>query len=137
MIVDSWDERFGASPAARQLWNNKLDNPDHCAPRRCARLCSMLLRDSAITVISFVMQSRSQKIAARPPVLRSCTWGGASVITTHMNDDQSRLLDLITCIDCKQTMKIEESDSDDAGKELLRYQCAQCGVSKLHGYRVS
>jgi len=53
-------------------------------------------------------------------------WGQA-VITSHMNDDRSRLLDLITCIDCKHTMKIEGSDPDDNGKELLRYHCAQCG----------
>ena len=46
---------------------------------------------------------------------------------THMNDDRSRLLDLLNCIDCHLTMKIEGSDPDASGRELLRYRCEQCG----------
>ena len=47
-------------------------------------------------------------------------------VAEHMNDDRNRLLDLMTCIDCKQTMKIEGSYPDDTGKELLRYRCEKC-----------
>jgi hypothetical protein len=60
------------------------------------------------------------------PVRRRLKEEAQVAVAEHMNDDRNRLLDLMTCIDCKQTMKIEGSDPDD-GKELLRYRCEKCG----------
>ena len=42
------------------------------------------------------------------------------------NDDRSPLLDLITCIVCEQTMKIEKADPDDRGNDLILYRCGFC-----------
>jgi hypothetical protein len=46
--------------------------------------------------------------------------------TDHMNDNRSRLLDLLTCIDCNQTMKLEKIDPDDEGNDLIQYLCKVC-----------
>jgi len=53
-----------------------------------------------------------------------------------MNDERIRLLDLMTCIDCKQTMKIEGSDPDDTGKSFFDIAVKNADVSKLYGCRV-
>jgi hypothetical protein len=44
-----------------------------------------------------------------------------------LNDDRSPLLDLITCIDCRKSMRLERVDPDGKGKELIRYRCGLCG----------
>jgi predicted SprT family Zn-dependent metalloprotease len=46
--------------------------------------------------------------------------------TAHMNDNRSRLPDLLTCIDCNQTMKLEKIDPDDRGNDLIQYRCKKC-----------
>src|SRR3954468_22524601 len=43
-----------------------------------------------------------------------------------MNNDHSPLLDLLTCIVCKQTMKLERADPDGEGTHLIRYRCRNC-----------
>jgi hypothetical protein len=43
-----------------------------------------------------------------------------------MNDDRSPLLDLMTCIDCNQTMKLEKAESDGKGNDLIHYRCKVC-----------
>jgi hypothetical protein len=35
----------------------------------------------------------------------------------HLNDDKSSLIDLLSCIVCKETMKIEKSVADSEGSE--------------------
>jgi hypothetical protein len=35
----------------------------------------------------------------------------------HLNDDKSPLIDLLSCIVCKETMKIEKSVADSEGSE--------------------
>ena len=47
-----------------------------------------------------------------------------------LNDDRSPLLDLMTCITCMQTMKIEKADPDDQGNDLIHYRCAICKAVK-------
>jgi hypothetical protein len=69
------------------------------------------------------------------PVRRRLKEEAQVAVAEHMNDDRNRLLDLMTCIDCKQTMKIEGSDPDD-GKSFLDIAVKNAGVSKLYGYRV-
>jgi hypothetical protein len=46
--------------------------------------------------------------------------------TALMNDNRSRLPDLLTCIDCNQTMKLEKIDTDDKGNDLIQYRCKIC-----------
>jgi hypothetical protein len=45
---------------------------------------------------------------------------------TSMNDDRSPLLDLMTCIICRQTMKLEKADPDGEGNDLIQYRCMVC-----------
>lgn len=44
-----------------------------------------------------------------------------------MNDDQSPLLDLMTCAVCNQTMRLEKVDPDGGGNDLIQYRCKLCG----------
>jgi DNA-directed RNA polymerase subunit RPC12/RpoP len=44
-----------------------------------------------------------------------------------MNDDKSPLMDLMNCIVCSRTMKLEKSTPDGAGNDLIQYRCANCG----------
>jgi hypothetical protein len=75
-------------------------------------------------VQTFLKENQALQVVARPLAAEGRS---ASSGCINVNDDWNRLLDLMTCIDCKQTMKIEGSDPDDTGKELLRYRCEKCG----------
>jgi len=44
-----------------------------------------------------------------------------------MNDDKSPLTDLMNCIACIRTMKLEKSTPDGAGGDLIQYRCEACG----------
>ena len=44
----------------------------------------------------------------------------------HMNDDRSPLLDLMTCIDCNETMKLEKAEPDAKGNDIIHYRCKVC-----------
>ena len=43
------------------------------------------------------------------------------------NDDRSPLIDLLTCIVCKVTMKIAISAPEAGGRDLVQYRCELCG----------
>ena len=43
-----------------------------------------------------------------------------------MNDDKSPPIDLLVCIVCKQTMKIEKSNPDAEGSDIIQYRCPRC-----------
>jgi hypothetical protein len=45
----------------------------------------------------------------------------------RVNDDQSPLLNLMTCMVCKQAMKLEKVDPDVGGNALIQYRCRLCG----------
>jgi hypothetical protein len=49
----------------------------------------------------------------------------------HLNDDKSPLIDLLSCIVCKETMKIEKSVPDSEGSDMIQYRCQRCGRSEL------
>jgi hypothetical protein len=54
------------------------------------------------------------------------------------NDDRSPLLDLMNCIVCDQTMKLEKIDPDDGGNDLIQYRCKLCGrIERLRLFRRS
>ena len=38
----------------------------------------------------------------------------------HANDDKSPLIDLLNCIVCKETMKLEKSVPDAEGKDIIQ-----------------
>jgi hypothetical protein len=44
----------------------------------------------------------------------------------QLNDDKSPLIDLISCIVCKETMKLEKSTPDAEGNEIIQYRCNLC-----------
>ena len=44
-----------------------------------------------------------------------------------MNDDKSALIDLLVCIVCKETMKIEKTNPGAAGSDIIQYRCVRCG----------
>jgi hypothetical protein len=49
------------------------------------------------------------------------------LITLH-RDNRSPLIDLLNCVVCKDTMKIEKSDPDaEASGDMVQYRCERCG----------
>jgi hypothetical protein len=42
------------------------------------------------------------------------------------NDDKNPLLDLLSCIVCKEIMRIEKSVPDGMGKDIVQYRCSRC-----------
>ena len=47
------------------------------------------------------------------------------------NDDKSPLIDLIRCIVCDQTMKLEKSSPDAEGSDIIQYRCSLCNRIEL------
>jgi hypothetical protein len=43
-----------------------------------------------------------------------------------VNDDQSPLVNLMTCIDCNRAMRLEKIDPDGEGANLIQYRCQLC-----------
>ena len=50
---------------------------------------------------------------------------------SNANDDKSPLIDLLTCIVCKVTMKIANSAPDTEGRDLVQYRCELCNRIEL------
>jgi ssDNA-binding Zn-finger/Zn-ribbon topoisomerase 1 len=48
-----------------------------------------------------------------------------------VNDDKSPLIDLLVCIVCRETMKIEKSNPDAEGSDIIQYRCPRCGRIEL------
>ena len=44
----------------------------------------------------------------------------------RLNDDKSPLIDLLVCIICRETMKIEKSTPEGEGKDIIQYRCGRC-----------
>ena len=56
----------------------------------------------------------------------------------HLNDDKSPLIDLLTCIVCKRTMKLEKSSPDAEGRDIIQYRCDLCGrIERVRLFRRS
>ena len=47
------------------------------------------------------------------------------------NDDKSPLIDLISCVVCNQTMRLEKSSPDTEGTDMIQYRCRQCNRIEL------
>jgi hypothetical protein len=50
---------------------------------------------------------------------------------SNANDDKSPLIDLLTCIVCKLTMKLEKSAPDTEGNDMIQYRCELCNRTEL------
>ena len=50
-----------------------------------------------------------------------------SQVAPPMNDDQSPLTTLISCVECAKTMRIEKIDPDGKGRDMIQYRCDSCG----------
>ena len=50
---------------------------------------------------------------------------------SNANDDKSPLIDLLTCIVCKVTMKIADTAPDAEGSDLIQYRCELCNRTEL------
>jgi transposase-like protein len=48
-----------------------------------------------------------------------------------LNDDKSPLIDLMSCLVCKETMKIEKSAPDPEGHDIIQYRCQRCDRIEL------
>jgi len=50
-------------------------------------------------------------------------------VVPPMNDDQSALTTLISCIECAKTMQIERIEPEGHGKDkdMIQYRCEHCG----------
>jgi hypothetical protein len=51
---------------------------------------------------------------------------GPQMSPHHSNDDKSPLIDLLVCIICGETMKIEKSTPDAGGTDIVQYRCRRC-----------
>ena len=45
----------------------------------------------------------------------------------NVNDDKSPLINLLSCVDCRQNMTLEKVVPDEGGKDLIQYRCKLCG----------
>jgi hypothetical protein len=52
-------------------------------------------------------------------------------VSTADNDDKSPLIDLISCVACNQTMKLERSSPDAEGRDIIQYRCGLCNRIEL------
>ena len=48
----------------------------------------------------------------------------------HSNDDTSPLIDLLVCL-CEEKMKIEKSEPDADGRDIIQYRCPTCARIEL------
>src|SRR5258708_34318986 len=48
----------------------------------------------------------------------------------QMNDDQSALTTLISCVPCAKTMRIERIDPDGDGRDIIQYRREHCGQTE-------
>jgi hypothetical protein len=59
-------------------------------------------------------------------------------VSTAGNDDKSPLIDLISCVVCNKTMKLEESSPDAEGYDIIQYRCGVCnGIERVRLLRRS
>jgi hypothetical protein len=58
-------------------------------------------------------------------------YGAEGEAVSNANDDKSPLIDLLTCIVCKVTMKIANSAPDANGSDMVQYRCELCGRIEL------
>jgi hypothetical protein len=51
---------------------------------------------------------------------------GEGEMNAAANDDKSPLIDLLCCIVCSETMKLEKSSPDAEGMDIIQYRCGRC-----------
>ncbi len=59
-------------------------------------------------------------------------------MSTAGNDDKSPLIDLIGCVVCNETMKLEQSSPDAEGMDILQYRFGLCNrIERVRLFRRS
>ena len=59
-------------------------------------------------------------------------------MNTAANDDRSPLIDLLSCIDCNEPMKLEKSSPDEDGIDIIQYRCTLCNrIERVRLFRRS
>jgi len=59
-------------------------------------------------------------------------------VSTASNDDKSPLSDLIWCVVCNKTMRLEKSSPDAEGRDIIQYRCSLCGrIERVRLFRRS
>jgi hypothetical protein len=62
----------------------------------------------------------------------------SKAVLSALNDDKSPLIDLLTCIVCKRTMKLEKSSPDAEGRDIIQYRCDLCSrIERVRLFRRS
>jgi hypothetical protein len=63
---------------------------------------------------------------------------GEGEMSTTANDDKSPLIDLLSCIVCNETMKLEKSSPDAKGMDIIQYRCGLCNrIERVRLFRRS
>jgi Myb-like DNA-binding domain len=73
--------------------------------------------------------------------LKNIRFGWATKVNArgdHLNDDKSPLIDLLSCIVCREKMRIEKSSPDAEGRDIIQYRCGLCGgIERVRLFRRS
>jgi len=56
---------------------------------------------------------------------------GEDEVNAAVNNDKSPLINLISCVACDETMKLEKSSHDAEGKHMIQYRCGRCDRIEL------
>jgi hypothetical protein len=63
---------------------------------------------------------------------------GEGEMNAAANDDKSPLIDLLCCIVCSETMKLEKSSPDAEGMDIIQYRCGRCNrIERVRLFRRS
>jgi hypothetical protein len=63
---------------------------------------------------------------------------GERDVSAAVNDDKSPLIDLIRCVVCNETMKLEKSSPDAEGRDIIQYRCGLCNrIERMRLFRRS
>jgi len=122
MLVAGYRRRLFCKPYLEhpgfQRWQHNKRNG---FGRDCDRVCLTLLSDICCA------RPIADLTHTHPPAGRA----GAEGDVNNANDDKSPLIDLLTCIICKVTMKIASSTPESSGTDIIQYRCEQCGRIEL------
>src|SRR6476659_4781998 len=122
MLVAGYRRRLFCKPCLEhpgfQRWQHNKRNG---FGRDGDRVCLTLLSDICCA------RTVADLTHTHPPAGRS----GAEGEVNNANDDKSPLIDLLTCIICKVTMKIANSTPDADGSDLVQYHCQLCNGTEL------
>jgi len=100
---------------------------------QCARL---YVRDNLFDLDRPLDEGRAgfaKRLAQTPAV-----WKAKGEMNAAANDDKSPLINLLCCIVCNETMKLEKSSPDAEGMDIIQYRCGRCNrIERVRLFRRS